>query len=58
VEILFTKVLDKAPQLHTTALHFRHVNNHSGGIKLKTYKMCGLARKGTRVMDKGGEWWR
>jgi hypothetical protein len=55
---MFTKVLDKALQLHSTALHFQYVNIHSERITLKTYQMYGLTTKGTREMGKGGEWWR
>jgi hypothetical protein len=57
-EIPFTKVLDRALQLHTVAVHFRHVNIHSEGITLKPYEMCGLTTEGTKAMGKGGNWWR
>jgi hypothetical protein len=46
-EILFTRVLGKALQLHTIALHFRHVNIHCEGITLKTYEMCRWLRVGS-----------
>jgi hypothetical protein len=38
-------------------LHFRHVNIHSEGITLKTYEICGHARKSTRGIGKGEWWW-